>query len=296
MQRIREWMQANPDQAKEVRRQNKSYVFFRITDLANEDEAVGGAGRAADARPLDRGRPLAACLRHAVLHRGRSADRQFEDAGEISPSCHRAGYRLGHRRAGARRHLFRRRRRGGARWRAASAIPATSSCCLPRALDPVEAGARSAAAAAAAERPSARSTSTMADLTPGRQECRCRNRRQMAPEPPRSAPPKAAQNRNRGTRSDEPAPPIERGRARLVGEVHARRSRRCGRRQPDARLPQRCRPPERASCAAHERIAVPAAAEPPPASAAACARSAGGSGSASRVAANRSTRASICMA
>lgn len=44
MQSIRDWMEANPDQAKEVRRQNKSYVFFRITDLATEDEAVGGQG------------------------------------------------------------------------------------------------------------------------------------------------------------------------------------------------------------------------------------------------------------
>jgi membrane-bound lytic murein transglycosylase A len=44
MQSIRDWMEANPDPAKEVRRQNKSYVFFRITDLATEDEAVGGQG------------------------------------------------------------------------------------------------------------------------------------------------------------------------------------------------------------------------------------------------------------
>jgi membrane-bound lytic murein transglycosylase A len=44
MQRIREWMLANPGEAAELRRQNKSYVFFRITDLANEDEAVGGQG------------------------------------------------------------------------------------------------------------------------------------------------------------------------------------------------------------------------------------------------------------
>jgi membrane-bound lytic murein transglycosylase A len=44
MQRIREWMQANPDAAKDVRRQNRSYVFFRITDLATEDEAVGAQG------------------------------------------------------------------------------------------------------------------------------------------------------------------------------------------------------------------------------------------------------------
>lgn len=44
MQSIRDWMEANPDQAKDVRRQNKSYVFFRITDLSTEDEAVGGQG------------------------------------------------------------------------------------------------------------------------------------------------------------------------------------------------------------------------------------------------------------
>ena len=44
MQSIRDWMEANPDQANDIRRQNKSYVFFRITDLATEDEAVGGEG------------------------------------------------------------------------------------------------------------------------------------------------------------------------------------------------------------------------------------------------------------
>jgi membrane-bound lytic murein transglycosylase A len=54
MQRIRDWMEANPDEAKEVRRQNKSYVFFRITDLATEDEAVGGQGV-----PLVPGRSIA---------------------------------------------------------------------------------------------------------------------------------------------------------------------------------------------------------------------------------------------
>jgi len=54
MQRIREWMEANPDQAKEVRRQNRSYVFFRITDLATEDEAVGAQGV-----PLVPGRSIA---------------------------------------------------------------------------------------------------------------------------------------------------------------------------------------------------------------------------------------------
>jgi membrane-bound lytic murein transglycosylase A len=54
MQRIRDWMEANPDTAKDVRRQNKSYVFFRITDLATEDEAVGAEGV-----PLVPGRSIA---------------------------------------------------------------------------------------------------------------------------------------------------------------------------------------------------------------------------------------------
>jgi peptidoglycan lytic transglycosylase A len=54
MQRIRDWMAANPDAAKDVRRQNKSYVFFRITALATEDEAVGGEGV-----PLMPGRSIA---------------------------------------------------------------------------------------------------------------------------------------------------------------------------------------------------------------------------------------------
>ncbi len=54
MQRIRDWMQANPDEAKDVRRQNKSYVFFRITGLGTEDEAVGGEGV-----PLVPGRSIA---------------------------------------------------------------------------------------------------------------------------------------------------------------------------------------------------------------------------------------------
>ncbi len=54
MQGIRGWMEANPDQAKDIRQQNKSYVFFRITDLATADEAVGGEGV-----PLVPGRSIA---------------------------------------------------------------------------------------------------------------------------------------------------------------------------------------------------------------------------------------------
>jgi membrane-bound lytic murein transglycosylase A len=54
MQSIRQWMEANSDAAKEVEQQNSSYVFFRITDLSNEDEPEGGQGV-----PLVAGRSIA---------------------------------------------------------------------------------------------------------------------------------------------------------------------------------------------------------------------------------------------
>jgi membrane-bound lytic murein transglycosylase A len=44
MQKIREWMDQNPDGAKEVRRQNRAYVFFREVQLSDKDEAVGAQG------------------------------------------------------------------------------------------------------------------------------------------------------------------------------------------------------------------------------------------------------------
>jgi membrane-bound lytic murein transglycosylase A len=42
--RIRDWMQANPEEAKDLRRQNKSFVFFRETGLAEHEEPVGAQG------------------------------------------------------------------------------------------------------------------------------------------------------------------------------------------------------------------------------------------------------------
>ena len=54
MQKIREWMDQNPDGAKEVRRQNRAYVFFREVPLSDKDEAVGGQGV-----PLTPGRSIA---------------------------------------------------------------------------------------------------------------------------------------------------------------------------------------------------------------------------------------------
>src|SRR5215475_10372265 len=44
MDRIKRWMLANPEQAKDVRGTNKSFVFFRITGLNNDDEPVGAQG------------------------------------------------------------------------------------------------------------------------------------------------------------------------------------------------------------------------------------------------------------
>ena len=44
MDRIRQWMTANPEEGKELRRLNKSYVFFRETGLAADIEPVGAQG------------------------------------------------------------------------------------------------------------------------------------------------------------------------------------------------------------------------------------------------------------
>ncbi|HZC95873.1 MAG TPA: MltA domain-containing protein [Bradyrhizobium sp.] len=54
MQKIREWMEQNPDGAKELRRQNRSYIFFREVPLSDKDEAVGAQGV-----PLTPGRSIA---------------------------------------------------------------------------------------------------------------------------------------------------------------------------------------------------------------------------------------------
>ena len=54
MQKIREYMEQHPDGANELRRQNRSYVFFREVQLSDKDEAVGGQGV-----PLTPGRSIA---------------------------------------------------------------------------------------------------------------------------------------------------------------------------------------------------------------------------------------------
>lgn len=44
MDKIRAWMEANPDEGKELRRKNKSFVFFQETSLAPHEECIGAQG------------------------------------------------------------------------------------------------------------------------------------------------------------------------------------------------------------------------------------------------------------
>ena len=57
MDRIRKWMEENLDGAKDVRRKNRSYVFFREPALTANRGAQGCAGRFAHAGALDCGGP-----------------------------------------------------------------------------------------------------------------------------------------------------------------------------------------------------------------------------------------------
>jgi membrane-bound lytic murein transglycosylase A len=54
MERIRRWMHDNPDQAKELRATNRSFVFFRVTGLSDRNEPAGAQGV-----PLMPGRSIA---------------------------------------------------------------------------------------------------------------------------------------------------------------------------------------------------------------------------------------------
>ena len=44
MERIRQWMLAHPDEGRELRRMNNSFVFFRVTGLSATEEPVGAQG------------------------------------------------------------------------------------------------------------------------------------------------------------------------------------------------------------------------------------------------------------
>ena len=113
MQKIREWMEQNPDGAKELRRQNRSYVFFREVQLSDKDEAVGAQGV-----PLTPGRSIAVDKSLHVYGTPFFIEGElpidtgtFEDA--VPAADDRAGHRFRDCRPGARRSLFRRRRGRG---------------------------------------------------------------------------------------------------------------------------------------------------------------------------------------
>jgi membrane-bound lytic murein transglycosylase A len=44
MEKIREFMEANPDEGRDLRRKNRSFVFFRELPLAKDDHSIGGQG------------------------------------------------------------------------------------------------------------------------------------------------------------------------------------------------------------------------------------------------------------
>jgi membrane-bound lytic murein transglycosylase A len=54
MDKIRDFMEANPEEGKELRRKNRSFVFFQETELGTHDECIGAQGV-----PLTPGRSLA---------------------------------------------------------------------------------------------------------------------------------------------------------------------------------------------------------------------------------------------
>ncbi|HML12947.1 MAG TPA: MltA domain-containing protein [Xanthobacteraceae bacterium] len=59
LDRIRQWMRDNPDQTKELRRKNQGFVFFRVTGLADDSEPAGSEGvRLMAGRSIAVDRPL----------------------------------------------------------------------------------------------------------------------------------------------------------------------------------------------------------------------------------------------
>ena len=140
MQKIREWMEQNPDGANELRRQNRSYVFFREVQLSDKDEAVGAQGV-----PLTPGRSIAVDKALHVYGTPFFIEGELpieigniEDA--VPPPDDRAGHGIGDRRAGARRSLFRRRRWRPGKCRGPAA--AQYAFCDPDSEEPRSGGAR----------------------------------------------------------------------------------------------------------------------------------------------------------
>jgi membrane-bound lytic murein transglycosylase A len=98
MDKIRDYMEANPEDGKALRRKNRSFVFFRETPLRADDECIGAQGV-----PLTAGRSLAVDKRVHVYGKRKARD-------QISPSAVCAGHGFGDRRTGTCRYIFRARR------------------------------------------------------------------------------------------------------------------------------------------------------------------------------------------
>ena len=247
MQKIREWMEPNPDGAKELRRQNRSYVFFREVKLSDKDEAVGAQGV-----PLTPGRSIAVDKSLHVYGTPFFISGELpiefgavEDA--VPPADDRAGHGLGHRRPRARRSLFRR----GSRCRQGRG-PAQEqhALCHAGAEEPRSRGARQQAAGA-----------RCAAVGEDRKTFSANDRRRTEKETAPRTPPAGTQSRPQPSRPDRPsrckprAAPAAANRCRC--RMRGRRARRLPtrstpspplsppmKRPPSSRSPT-CRPPRR---------------------------------------------------
>jgi membrane-bound lytic murein transglycosylase A len=153
LERIREWMRANPQSAEEVLRQNRSFVFFRIVGLSDDREPKDAQGAPHDREavgaqgvPLTPGRSIAV---DNALHvygtpffiqadlpligekRSVSFDRLMiaQDTGSaiVGPARADIFWGAGDRAGQLANHVHH---------------PGTFALLVPRELDPVEAGAR----------------------------------------------------------------------------------------------------------------------------------------------------------
>ena len=217
MQRIREWMDANPDQAKEVRRQNKSYVFFRITDLATEDEAIGAEGV-----PLVPGRSIAVDRALHVYGTPFFIEADLPIANEKAATKFRrlmVAQDTGSAIVGpARADIYFGAGDEAARMAGRIKNPGHFVMLLPRELDPVEAGRDMPLPP---ERPSAFSLERRPPWKiPRRWMCRCRNRnRHRSGAKTRRR--RALRRSGKSDESDEPAAAIERRRTGAVDRLRA---------------------------------------------------------------------------
>jgi membrane-bound lytic murein transglycosylase A len=84
LDRIKQWMAAHPEEAKKVRATNRSYVFFRVTGLNNEDEPTGAQGVS-----LHPGRSIAVDRTHVFGRR--SSSRRIYRSRQAVPIPNSAG-------------------------------------------------------------------------------------------------------------------------------------------------------------------------------------------------------------